>query len=256
MDEKTAYIFGRNAILEALQNDGNKIEKIFVKFAATGESINTIFSIAKRNKVLCVKQDNRKFITLERAVTPKGANTQGVIALLKMFDTVDLTKLISISFKKDKHPFIVALDEITDPHNLGAIARTAECSGATGIILSERESAPITPTAIKISSGALEHLPVAKVSSFAQAFEVLKAEGFWIIGTDMQGEQVYTEFDFNRPVVIIIGSEGKGLRPSTLKHCDALLRIPIKGKVESLNASVSAGVVLYEIVRQRKVKLV
>lgn len=253
MDEKTAYIFGRNAVLEALNKDSSKIEKIFVTFGASGESINKIFSLAKRNKVLCVKQDNRKFIALERAVTPKDANNQGVIALLTMFETVDLTKLILISFKKDKNPVIVALDEITDPHNLGAIARTAECSGVSGIILSERESAPITPTAIKVSSGALEHLPVAKVSSFSQAFEKLKQEGFSIIGTDMQGEQVYTEFDFNRPVVIIIGSEGKGLRPLTLEHCDALLRIPIKGKVESLNASVSAAVVLYEIVRQRSI---
>jgi len=254
MEEKTAYIFGRNAVLEALIGDSSKIEKIFITFGASGESINKIFSLAKKNKVLCVKQDNRKFIALEKSVTPKGATTQGVIALLRMFETIELSDLIKKSFKKEKYPVIVALDEITDPHNLGAIARTSECSGVSGIILSERESAPITPTAIKISSGALEHLPVAKVGSCSQAFEKLKEAGFWIIGTDMQGEQVYTEFDFNRPVVIIIGSEGKGLRQSTLEYCDALLRIPIKGKVGSLNASVSAGIVLYEIVRQRSGK--
>jgi 23S rRNA (guanosine2251-2'-O)-methyltransferase len=118
-------------------------------------------------------------------------------------------------------------------------------------LISERESAPITPTAIKISSGALEHLPVAKASSFSQAFEKLKASGFWIVGTDMDEEQIYTDYDFIRPVVIVIGSEGKGLRPSTRKHCDDLVKIPIKGNVESLNASVSAGIVLYEALRQR-----
>lgn len=251
MDEKQAYIFGRNAILEALLNDKVSLEKIFVTFGAKGDSIDKIFSIAKKKGILCVRQDNRKFITFEKSVVPRESKSQGVIALLTMFRTVEIDDLIKFSFRKSDKPVLVALDEITDPHNLGAIARTAECSGVSGIILSNKESAPVTPTAIKISSGALEHLPVAKVDSFSKAFDLLKEKGFWIIGTDMQGEQVYTEFDYNRPLVIIIGSEGKGLRQSTISYCDALLRIPILGKVDSLNASVSAGVVLYEIVRQR-----
>jgi len=254
MDEKSAYIFGRNAILEALQNDRNSIEKIFVTFGASGESINKIFSLAKRKNVLCVRQDNRKFITLERSVTPKGANTQGVIALMKMVKTIELGDLIKFSLKKKDKPVIIVLDGINDPHNLGAIARTAECSGVSGIILSDKESVPITPTAIKISSGALEHLQTAKVKNFEEAFKILKSHGFLIIGTDMQGEQVYSDFDFNQPLVIVIGSEGQGLSKTTLEHCDALLRIPILGKVDSLNASVSAAVVLYEIVRQRNLR--
>jgi 23S rRNA (guanosine2251-2'-O)-methyltransferase len=252
MDEKQAYIFGRNSVLEALHSDSSRIEKIFITYSAKGDAINKIFSRAKREKVQCVKQDNKKFIALERSVVPKGGNTQGVIALMRMFETVNIEELIKIAFDSDQNPVIIALDGINDPHNLGAITRAAECSGAAGLLISERESAPITPTAVKISSGALEHLPVAKASSFSLAFEKFKEAGFWIVGTDMEGEQLYTDFDFIRPVVIVIGSEGKGLRPSTRKHCDVLVKIPVKGKVGSLNASVSAGIVLYEALRQKE----
>ena len=251
MDENQAYIFGRNAVLEALNSKTVNIEKIFISFSAQGDAISKIFSTAKRQKVQCVKQDNGKFNNLERTVCPKDAKSQGVIALLQLHTTIELDELIALSFENNKNPIIVALDGITDPHNLGAIARTAECAGASGLLLSERESAPVTPTAIKISAGALEHLPVAKASSFAQAFEILKENDFWIVGTDMDGDQFYYEYDFDRPVVIVIGSEGSGLRPSTKKHCDSIIKIPILGQVSSLNASVSAGVVLYEAVRRK-----
>lgn len=254
MEEKQPYIYGRNAILEALNADNTRIEKIFVTYGAEGEVINKIFSRAKRHNIQCVRQDNRKFIALERTVCPKDAKTQGVIALLRLFDTIEYEDLIAQSLQHEKNPVIVALDGINDPHNLGAIARSAECSGAYGLLLSERESAPVTPTAVKASAGALEHIPVAKTGSFASAFEKFKKAGFWVVGTDMQAETLYTDFDFNVPVVIVIGSEGNGLRPSSMKHCDALIRIPVKGKIDSLNASVSAGVVLYEILRQRDLK--
>jgi len=251
MNEKTAYIFGRNSIIETIESNPNSIEKIFINFNAHGNSINKIFSQAKKNKVKCIKHDKRKFNLLEQKVCPKNTNSQGVIALLKLVDTIDINELIKLSFKKEKYPVIIALDNISDPHNLGAIARTAECSGASGILVTERNSSPVTPTAIKTSAGALEHLPIAKVNSLLQVLDKFKENGFWVVGTDMKATINYTDYDFSRPVIVIIGNEGKGISPSVRKQCDDLIHIPIKGKINSLNASVSAGIILYEILRQK-----
>ena len=252
MNEKTAYIYGRNSIIETIESNPQSIEKIFVSFNAHGKVIDKIFYKAKKNKVKCIKHDKRKFSLLEQKVCPKITNSQGVIALLKLVDTLDVDELINLGFEKEKNPVIIALDNITDPHNLGAIARTAECSGASGIIVTERNSSPITPTAIKTSAGALEHLPIAKVNSLPQILQKFKDKGFWVVGTEMDAKTNYTEYDFLRPVVVIIGNEGKGISPSVSKQCDDVVNIPIKGKINSLNASVSAGIILYEIVRQKK----
>ena len=148
-------------------------------------------------------------------------------------------------------PIIVVLDEIEDPQNLGAIARSAECSGCGGMILTNKNSAPISPTAVKASAGALELIPIAKVDSLVQALEKLKENGFWIVGTDAQGDRLYSDDIYDSPIALVIGSEGRGMRPSTLKHCDYLINIPIVGQINSLNASASAAVVLFEILRQR-----
>lgn len=251
MNEKNFYIYGRNAIIEALLSE-KETDKIYISFGVQGDPINRIHALAKRNHVPIVVMDKKKFSFLEQQVCKDSFKSQGVIALLRTFETYSIEELIEKAYQDSRKPVLIALDEISDPQNLGAIARSAECSGASGIILPERNSAPITPVAIKASAGALEYLPVCKVSSFPQMFQKLKDEGFWIIGTDMEADRFYSDDIYDVPVVIVIGSEGRGLRPSTRSHCDLLIKIPLVGKVTSLNASVSAGIVLFEILKQRK----
>jgi 23S rRNA (guanosine2251-2'-O)-methyltransferase len=246
------YIYGRNAVIDAL-TAGREIEKIFISFGSEGGPIAKIYAAAKRDKIPCVSVDRKKFAQLERTVCPGEIKSQGVIALLRAFELLSLDELIARAFEKDDRPVLVMLDEISDPHNLGAIARSAECSGAAGIIVTSKNSAPITPVAVKISAGALGRLPVARITSPAQAFERLKNEGFWVIGTDMNAEKLYSDNNYDIPVTIVIGSEGEGMRPGTKKHCDFNIRIPLRGETESLNASVSAGIILFEIVRQRMI---
>lgn len=248
--EENSYIFGRNAVLEAIAA-GRSIEKIFVSYGTEGESIARIYSSAKKNKIACANYDKRKFIALERSVFPPGTKTQGVIALLRDFDLLTIDELIDSAFAAAKLPIVVALDEISDPQNLGAIARSAECAGAQGIVITAKNSSPITPVAVKISAGALGRIPIAKVSSLTQAFTKMKDAGFWVVGTEMEAEKNFTDNVYDTPVVIVIGSEGEGMRQSTRKHCDFTVKIPMKGTLNSLNASVTAGIMLFEALRQR-----
>ncbi|MDQ1266361.1 MAG: rRNA (guanosine2251-2-O)-methyltransferase [Bacteroidota bacterium] len=245
------YIFGRNAIIEALSS-GASIEKIFVAFSAQGEAINTIFSKAKKSNVPCVKFDGRKFAQLEKDVCPEGAKSQGVIALIKQIETISLFDLIRNSFKESTKPLLVALDGITDPHNLGAIARSADCAGALGLIMQEKNSAPLTPVAIKASAGALEHIPIAKTGNLGFALEQCKQSGYWIIGSDPANGNDYTEKLYDRPIVLVIGSEGEGICAVTRKQCDVFVKISMAGKINSLNSSVASGVLLFEILRQKR----
>ncbi|MGE5480757.1 MAG: 23S rRNA (guanosine(2251)-2'-O)-methyltransferase RlmB [Chloroflexota bacterium] len=245
-----AYIYGKNSIAEALSEEG-RLAKIFVAFGAQGGASATIISKARKLKIPISVYDNRKFAELEKRELPPGAKSQGLIALKNLIEPVSLDELIRIAFKKEKNPILVALDEIADPHNLGAIARSAEGCGVAGLVLPERNSAPVTPAAIKVSAGALEHLPVAHIGNLAQALSKLKEAGFWTVGTDGSARDFYTAPIYDKPIVLIIGSEGKGIRPGIAKQCDHLVKIPMRGKVTSLNASVSAGVVLFEILRQK-----
>ncbi|MBI5324172.1 MAG: 23S rRNA (guanosine(2251)-2'-O)-methyltransferase RlmB [Ignavibacteriae bacterium] len=250
MGKEENYIFGRNPVLEAIAS-GKSIEKIYVCFGTSGDSVNTLFSKAKKAGIKCSNLDKRKFGELERNELPKGAKTQGVIAIIRSFETVTLEEMVETAFQNNKRPVIIALDGITDPHNLGAIARSAECSGAAGIIIPEHNSAPITAIAVKASAGALSHLPVAKVNNLSQALINLKENGFWIIGSSSESDRLYTENIYNQPTVLLIGSEGKGLRPGIINQCDFMVKIPLYGKVSSLNASVTSGIILFEIMRQR-----
>lgn len=243
-------IYGRNAILEALAG-GQEIEKIFICFGLQGETISRIHREAGKHHVPCVISDKRKFLAMEREVCGENGKAQGVIALMTPFPTFLMPELIEKSYAITDNPLLVALDGITDPHNLGAIARSAECAGAQGLVLPERNSAPMTNVVIKTSAGALEHLPVAKVGNLSQAITDAKNAGFWIIGTDDNAEHLYTEKLYDRPILLIIGSEGDGLRHLTREKCDSLIKIPMSGKISSLNASVAAGIVMFEIQRQR-----
>lgn len=250
---KNFYIYGRNTIVEAIKS-GKNIEKIYIAFGSNPDFISKIYSLAKKFKIPCSTIDKKKFAELEKREFVSGTKTQGVIALISSVQILSIKELFEISHKQ-KNPIIIALDEINDPHNLGAIARTAECANVTGIILTERNSAPLSPVAFKTSAGALDYLPIAKTSSLMQAITEAKKNDFWVYGTDSNAEKIYTHEDFNRPVFLIIGSEGKGIRESTKKHCDILVKIPLLGKISSLNASVAAGIVLFEILRQKNFKV-
>lgn len=246
----SAYIFGRNPVLESLRS--GTAEKVILSFGVQGNVINAIYAEAKKNGIKCVKHDKRKFAELESRELPQNANSQGVIALRKLVETVSVEKLIENSFKQTELPVLVILDSINDPHNLGAVARSVECSGANGIIIPERDSAPLNASAIKSSAGALELIDVAKVGNLNQAIELLKEKGFWIYGTEMKTSKMYSDNIYDRPVALVIGNEGKGMRPAVKKHCDDLIKIPMSGRLDSLNASVSAGIILFEIQRQRR----
>ncbi len=251
-NQEQNYIYGRNPVIEAIRNDA-PIEKIYIQFGIDEKLRNDIIIKAKKKKINCSQIDKQKFLALEREITGKNNVSQGIIAIKGTVKYFSLDELISNSFETDKNPVIVLLDEINDPHNLGAIARTAECSGCTGIIVTERNSAPITPTAIKASAGAFEYFPVAKQSSVIQTIEKLKENGFWVIGTDVEAEITYDELDYDSPVCLIMGNEGKGISKAVAKHCDYTIQLPVLGKVQSLNVSVTAGIVLYEILRKRNI---
>lgn len=248
--KESGYIFGRNPVIEALQA-GSAVAKVFLLFGAQGDSARKIFSLAKKNKIQCQQYDKKKFEALERSVCPPGVKSQGVIALMSLIDTITIDELLSSVNKSKGYPFIIALDGITDPQNFGAIARSAECAGASGVIIAERKSAPITPSALKASAGALQYVPVAIAVNMINALEKCKKAGFWIIGTAADAKKLYTADVYDKPVVLLIGSEGDGIGAALKKHCDDFVKIPLAGKITSLNASVSAGIIMFEIIRQR-----
>lgn len=250
MTNENEYIYGRNPVYEALRSNNIYFEKIYIRFSAKGRQIDKIIDLSRKKKVPISLLDNQSYSQLEKKIG-KQTETQGVIALISPIQFKNLDELVDLAFARNSMPILLFLDKIQDPQNLGAIARTSECAGIDGLILTKKETSPINSTVIKASSGGILNVLVSKVNSSSQAIEFLKSKGFWIIGTAPSSGKYYTEENYNVPVVIIIGSEGKGLSPSVVKHCDSLVEIPVFGKVESLNASVSAGIILYEILRQR-----
>ncbi|HRP03078.1 MAG TPA: 23S rRNA (guanosine(2251)-2'-O)-methyltransferase RlmB [Candidatus Kapabacteria bacterium] len=250
MKEDKFYIYGRNAVIEAM-NANIPLEKVYVLYNLAGDIIQKISYMANKKKIPIVKYDKQKFAELEKKISLEGFKSQGIIALRSVINYFDIDELISYSFKNNKNPTLVILNEINDVHNLGAIARSAECSGASGIIIPERNASPITPAAIKSSAGALSHIKVAKTGSIINTIVKLKDAGFWIAAADMNGKINYFDEKFDKPIVLIIGNEGKGVSSAVLKHCDLVLKIPMKGKIDSLNASVSAGIILFEILKQK-----
>ncbi len=244
------YIFGRNTITEALTS-GKTVDKIFISFGVQGEAIDRIWTLARKRGVHCGTMDRRKFTALEREIEANNERTQGVIALVSELEIMSVSDLMERSYAQTETPLLVALDGITDPHNLGAIARSAEGVGANGLIVPERNAAPLTGTAVKVSAGALEHVLIGRAPTISIALQDARNAGFTVIGTDDKAEHLYTEPLYEGPVLLVIGSEGEGMHPAVRKQCDHLVRIPMAGKVSSLNASVSAGVILFEMLRQR-----
>ncbi len=238
-------IVGRQPVLEALKSK-NFVEKVYILFGAKGNQINQIKFLAKKRKAKIVVLSKQKF----RELTPSTA-TQGVAALVGEREYNDIDDILKVAEERNEPPFILLLENIQDPRNLGALIRTADCMGVHGIILPKDRTANINQDTVKASAGAIEHLPIAKVTNVSQTIDQLKSKGLWIVGTSSKAEKVLTEFDFNIPLVLVFGQEGQGIRRLTEEKCDFLVKIPLYGKVESLNVSVACGMFLYEIRRQK-----
>lgn len=238
------YIIGRNAVSEALKS-GRTIESVLISENISGGSSISLLAKLKERKIIIKKVNKAKLDSISR-----GANHQGIIALAGVKESVSVEEIIKIAEKKGEAPFIIVADEIEDPHNLGAIIRTAECVGAHGVIIPKRRSVGITASVNKSSAGALEYVPVAKVSNIPATLDKLKEMGIWVYGADMNGES-WCKCDFKGSVALVIGSEGKGIGSLVRKKCDFIVSIPMSGHINSLNASVAAGVLMYEVRRQR-----
>ena len=241
----TQQVEGRNAVLELLES-GKDINKIYIEKGDKQGSITKILAKAKQRKIVVVEVEKTKFKQMSQ--TP---SSQGVIAIVPPFDYCDVCDIIKTAKQKKEDPFLLILDEIEDPHNLGSIIRTAETAGVHGIIIPKRRAALVNSTVVKVSAGAAEHMQIARVSNLNDTIRSLKEEGIWICGTDMDTKTYYYEQDLTGPIAIVIGSEGHGMNRLVKENCDFLVKIPMQGKITSLNASVSAGIVIYEAVKQR-----
>ncbi len=235
-------IFGRNPVIEALKSDAN-LDTVYI--SGNGGSLNLIRKLAKDKGIPVKDVHDSKLMKLSG-----GASHQGVAAIGACGEYVEIDDILAVSEKKGTKPFIIICDEIEDPHNLGAIIRTAETAGADGIIIPKRRSAGLNSTVFKTSAGAASYIPVARVSNLASAIDKLKEKGVWIYGTDASGSD-YTKNDFTGSCAIVIGSEGFGISKLIQKKCDFMIKLPMMGKINSLNASVAAGIFMYEILRQR-----
>ncbi len=233
---------GRNPIREALKS-GRDIEKLLVARGELSGSAREIVQMAKEKRVPVQEVDRARL----DAITP---NHQGMLAFASAYQYSTVEAMLALAEERGEEPFLILLDGLTDPHNLGAIIRTAECAGAHGVIVQERRAVGLTPAAVKASAGAVEYLPVARVTNLANTLEVLKAKNIWAYAADMDGED-YAKTDFSGGVALVIGAEGEGVGRRVLEACDKIVSLPIKGKLDSLNASVAAGVLMYAVMRQR-----
>src|SRR5215475_757436 len=241
-------LYGVNPIIEALRADRRPGE-IIIAEGARDARLRELIELARRSGVP-VKRAPRAKLDRDAGNT----HHQGVIAHLgtaAYADADELMETIGARVGSDQEPLILLLDGIEDPRNLGAILRTAECAGAHGVFIPERRAAGLNETVAKASAGAVEHLPVARATNLSRLIGQLKERNVWVVGTDAQAATNYTEWDWKRPSVVVLGAEGSGLHRLVREHCDVLVRIPVRGKVDSLNVSVAAGVVLYEAQRQR-----
>ena len=238
-------IIGRNAVMEALKSD-KTIEALYVTKGQREGSINAILSLAKENRVVIKEVDKKKLDSMSN-----GEVHQGAIAVITPYKYFEVKDILDAAKEKGESPFIVILDELEDPHNLGSIIRTAETCGVHGIIIPKRRNVGVTPTVYKSSVGAVEHVKIAKVTNINATIDELKEEGIWVYGADIEGKEYSYEVDFSGPCALIIGSEGRGTSKLTLKKCDKLVKIPMIGRINSLNASVAGGIMMYEVLKGR-----
>jgi 23S rRNA (guanosine2251-2'-O)-methyltransferase len=237
-------IIGRKPVLEAITS-GEKIEQVYILYGQQGKIIETIRIASKKRGIKCNQIPLEKFKTIT-----KDKNSQGVAAVKPHYKFYSPDEIISSS-KQNTYPLILILDSIQDTHNIGAILRTAECSGVNGVLITKHNSAPINATVVKTSAGATEHLKIAQVNNLASTIDLLKDNGFWIVGSSLENAKPYTETDYNIPMALIVGNEEKGIRKLTADKCDFLVKIPMSGKLQSLNVSVAAGILLFNIIQKR-----
>lgn len=245
MKQNTDYIFGIRAVIEAILA-GKDIDKILVRKDLSGELSDELFQMLKGRADIFVQR-----VPLERINRITRKNHQGVVAFLSPVAYHKLDHLVPDLFEHGRNPLLVLLDGITDVRNFGAIARTCECAGVDALVIPERNSVSVNADAVKTSAGALLHLPVARVGSLHQAIRYLKDCGYTIVGSTEKSDKNYTEFDYTVPTAIVMGAEDTGISMENLRLCDHLAAIPMSGKVNSLNVSVAAGIMIYEVVRQR-----
>ena len=248
LQEDLDKLEGRNSVLEALKS-GRSINRIFVSKGEREGSVNQIIAMARQNHILIQEIDRTKLD--EMSVTHAH---QGVIALAAAKDYVEVDTILAKAEESGRPPFIIILDEITDPYNLGSILRTANAAGVHGIIIPKRRAIGLTASVSKASAGAIEYVPVARVTNIVQTIEKLKERNIWIVGTDSTGEKAYFDGDLTGPVALVIGSEGEGMGKLVRESCDFVVNIPMLGKISSLNAAVAGAIVTYEIFRQRSTK--
>ncbi|AXI32207.1 23S rRNA (guanosine(2251)-2'-O)-methyltransferase RlmB [Priestia megaterium] len=238
------FIIGRNPVLEALKS-GRDINKLWIAEGSQGGSMGQITQLAKRNGVLV------QFVPKKKIEQMVDGIHQGVAAQVAAYQYAELDDLFNLAEKRNESPFFLLLDELEDPHNLGSIMRTADAVGAHGIIIPKRRSVGLTATVAKASTGAIEHIPVARVTNLSRTIDELKDRGVWIVGTDAKESDDYRNLDGGMPLTLVIGSEGKGMSRLIREKCDFLVQLPMVGHVTSLNASVAASLLMYEVYRKR-----
>ncbi|MEJ9220472.1 23S rRNA (guanosine(2251)-2'-O)-methyltransferase RlmB [Paenibacillus glucanolyticus] len=249
MLQEEEVVAGKHSVTEALKS-GRTINKIWIAENAQKHLTLPIIAEAKKLGIVIQHVDKRK---LDQMVP--GVQHQGVVAQAAPYAYVEVEDLLKVAEEKGEPPFLLLLDEIEDPHNLGSILRTADCTGAHGVVLPKRRSAQVTATVSKTSAGAVEYVPVARVTNLGQTIDQLKEMGVWVVGTVVDAvQELYDTEVFDGPVVIVIGNESKGMGRLIREKCDVLVKLPMAGKINSLNASVAAGVVMYEVLRRRRLQ--
>lgn len=238
-------VAGRNAVMEALKGS-RSVNKLMIANGSTEGSIKEIIAVAKEKGVNIQYWDRSKLDSIAR-----GIRHQGVLAQVAPVQYAELEDILQVAKDRNEPPFIVLLDELEDPHNLGAILRTADAAGVHGVLIPKHRSCPLSATVAKTSAGAVEHVPVARVGNLVQTIKKLKQEGLWVAAADMDGKDYY-DTDLTGPLLLIIGSEGQGVGRLVKEQCDFVVRIPMVGKINSLNASVAGSILMYEAMKQRR----
>lgn len=238
-------VAGRNAVMEALKGS-RSVNKLMIANGSTEGSIKEIIAVAKDKGVNIQYWDRSKLDSIAR-----GIRHQGVLAQVAPVQYAELEDILQVAKDRNEPPFIVLLDELEDPHNLGAILRTADAAGVHGVLIPKHRSCPLSATVAKTSAGAVEHVPVARVGNLVQTIKKLKQEGLWVAAADMDGKDYY-DTDLTGPLLLIIGSEGQGVGRLVKEQCDFVVRIPMVGKINSLNASVAGSILMYEAMKQRR----
>ncbi|WP_408607236.1 23S rRNA (guanosine(2251)-2'-O)-methyltransferase RlmB [Lottiidibacillus patelloidae] len=239
------WIAGKNPVLEALRA-GREINKIWIAESAQKNAMKPVIALAKESGIIVQFVPRKKIDGVAKTDVH-----QGVVASIAAYKYAEIEDIFRLAEKREEQPFMIILDELEDPHNLGSILRTADATGAHGVIIPKRRAVGLTATVAKASTGAIEYIPVARVTNLSRTIEDLKAKGVWVAGTDASAKQDYREMEADMPLALVIGSEGKGMSRIIKEKCDFLLTLPMLGKVTSLNASVAASLLMYEVLRKR-----